>query len=57
MGLPGMFRAMRHLRERMTGRIPNLALAGDYMGVPSVNGAASSGEAAAEGIVRHLNGW
>ena len=54
MGAPGMLNAMRRLREQMALRRPNLILAGDYMGVPSVNGAVSSGQAAAEAVARDL---
>ena len=47
MGEPGMLAAMAEIPGQLAGRIDNLFLAGDYMGVPSVNGALSSGESAA----------
>ena len=47
MGEPGMLAAMAKIPGQLAGRIDNLLLAGDYMGVPSVNGALSSGERAA----------
>jgi len=50
MGTPGMLAAMANIPEQLAGRIDNLALAGDYMGVPSVNGALSSGERAAHEV-------
>ncbi|MXZ63223.1 MAG: hypothetical protein F4Y98_06415, partial [Chloroflexi bacterium] len=47
MGEPGMLAAIAKISGQLAGRIDNLFLAGDYMGVPSVNGALSSGERAA----------
>ncbi len=47
MGTPGMLAAMANIPGQLAGRIDNLFLAGDYMGIPSVNGALSSGEKAA----------
>ncbi|MCY3617620.1 MAG: NAD(P)/FAD-dependent oxidoreductase [Acidimicrobiaceae bacterium] len=47
MGSPGMLAAMTKIPGQLAGSIPNLFLAGDYMGVPSVNGALSSGHKAA----------
>ena len=47
MGTPGMLAAMANIPEQLAGRIDNLFLAGDYMRVPSVNGALSSGCGAA----------
>ena len=47
MGTPGMLAAMAGIPGQLAGRIDNLFLAGDYMRVPSVNGALSSGESAA----------
>ncbi|MYA20075.1 MAG: FAD-dependent oxidoreductase [Chloroflexi bacterium] len=47
MGEPGMLAAMASVPGQLAGRIDNLYLAGDYMGVPSVNGALSSGQSAA----------
>ena len=43
MGTPGMLAAMAKVPGQLAGRIDNLILAGDYMRVPSVNGALSSG--------------
>lgn len=47
MGTPGMLAAMTDIPEQLAGSIDNLFLAGDYMAVPSVNGALSSGHSAA----------
>ncbi len=47
MGTPGMLAAMADVPGRLAERIDGLFLAGDYMGVPSVNGALSSGHSAA----------
>ena len=47
MGEPGMLAAMADVPRQIAGSIDNLVLAGDYMRVPSVNGALSSGENAA----------
>ena len=47
MGTPGMLAAMANIPAQLAGRIDNLFLAGDYMAVPSVNGALSSGQSAA----------
>jgi len=47
MGTPGMLAAMVNIPGQLAGRIDNLFLAGDYMRVPSVNGALSSGRDAA----------
>ena len=47
MGTSGMLAAMADVPAQLAGRVDNLFLAGDYMGVPSVNGALSSGESAA----------
>ena len=54
MGTPGMLAAMANIPGQLAGRIDNLALAGDYMGIPSVNGALSSGERAANEIADGL---
>ena len=44
MGAPGMFAAVAEMRRELErGEIKNLFLAGDYMRVPSVNGALASG--------------
>ena len=50
MGTPGMLAAVANIPGQLVGRIDNLALAGDYMGIPSVNGALSSGERAANEV-------
>jgi protoporphyrinogen oxidase len=50
MGAPGMLAALADVPGQLAGRIDNLALAGDYMGIPSVNGALSSGERAAHEV-------
>ena len=47
MGTPGMLAALANIPRQLAGRIDNLFLAGDYMAVPSVNGALSSGHSAA----------
>ena len=47
MGTPGMLAAVADIPRQLAGRIDNLRLAGDYMRVPSVNGALSSGCSAA----------
>ena len=47
MGTPGMLAEMANIPGQLAGRIDNLFLAGDYMRVPSVNGALSSGYSAA----------
>ena len=51
MGTPGMLAAMAKVPGQLAGRIDNLYLAGDYMRVPSVNGALSSGCDAATEVV------
>ena len=50
MGEPGMLAALAKVPGQIAGRIDNLFLAGDYMGIPSVNGALSSGHRAATGV-------
>ena len=50
MGAPGMFTAVADIRHQLGRYIPNLFLAGDYMRVPSVNGALASGVTAAEEV-------
>ena len=47
MGVPGMLAAAANIPGQLAGSIGNLFLAGDYMRVPSVNGALSSGYSAA----------
>ena len=54
MGTPGMLAAMAKVPGQLAGHIDNLFLAGDYMGVPSVNGALSSGESAAIEVADRL---
>ncbi len=50
MGTPGMLAAVAKIPGQLAGRIDNLFLAGDYMRVPSVNGALSSGDSAASEV-------
>ena len=59
MGKPGMLAEMAKIPGQLAGRIDNLFLAGDYMGIPSVNGALSSGHRAATqaaGFLKFRNG-
>ncbi|MBC9866278.1 MAG: NAD(P)-binding protein [Opitutae bacterium] len=51
MGLPGMFKEVVEMRRQLNRDLKNLFLAGDYMRVPSVNGALASGVDAAEEVV------
>ncbi len=50
MGVPGMLAALAEVPGQLAGSIGNLFLAGDYMGIPSVNGALSSGRRAATAV-------
>ncbi len=50
MGTPGMLAAMAKVPAQLAGSIDNLFLAGDYMAVPSVNGALASGQRAANKV-------
>ena len=54
MGTPGMLAAMAKVPGQLAEHIDNLFLAGDYMGVPSVNGALSSGQSAAIEVADRL---
>ena len=54
MGLPGMFRAVAGMRRQLGEEVKNLFLAGDYMRVPSVNGALASGIDAATEVAELL---
>ena len=54
MGLPGMFRAVAEMRRQLNRDVENLFLAGDYMRVPSVNGALASGVDAANEVAELL---
>jgi protoporphyrinogen oxidase len=54
MGQPGMFRAVAEMRRKLNRDVKNLFLAGDYMRVPSVNGALASGIDAASEVVALL---
>ncbi len=56
MGEPGMLAAMAEIPGQLAGSIDNLFLAGDYMSVPSVNGALSSGHSAASRVADLLGG-
>ncbi|MCY4620224.1 MAG: hypothetical protein OXD34_00100 [bacterium] len=46
-GTPGMPAAPARIPGQLAGSINNLFLAGDYMGIPSVNSALPSGHRAA----------
>lgn len=50
MGVPGMLAALAEVPGQLAGNIDNLFLAGDYMGIPSVNGALSTGESTANHV-------
>ena len=54
MGSPGMFRAVAEIRRQSNRDVKNLFLAGDYMRVPSVNGALASGIDAANEVAELL---
>ena len=54
MGPPGMFSAVADARLQVSRNIGNLFLAGDYMEVPSVNGALASGVRAAKDVANLL---
>ena len=56
MGTPGMLAAVAEIPGQLAGRIDNLFLAGDYMSVPSVNGALSSGHSAATEVAELVGG-
>lgn len=51
---PGMFKAVAEMRGQLGREVKNLFLAGDYMRVPSVNGALASGVDAAEEVATLL---
>ena len=51
---PGMFKEIEEMRRQLGGDVKNLFLAGDYMGVPSVNGALASGVNAATEVADML---
>ena len=50
MGEPGMLAALADVPGQLSGSIDSLFLAGDYMGIPSVNGALSTGESTANHV-------
>ena len=50
MGQPGMLAALAEVPGQLAGSIDSLFLAGDYMGIPSVNGALSTGERTANHV-------
>ena len=50
-----MFTAVADIRRRLSRDVRNLFLAGDYMLVPSVNGALASGVGAAEEVADLLS--
>ena len=54
MGQPGMFKEVAEMRRQLDRDINNLFLAGDYMRVPSVNGALASGIDAAHQVATVL---
>lgn len=54
MGTPGMLSAVAKIPGQLAGSIDNLFLAGDYLRVPSVNGALSSGCDAATKVAKLL---
>ena len=51
---PGMFKAVAEMRRQLGREVKNLFLAGDYMRVPSVNGALASGVNAATEVADML---
>ena len=51
---PGMFKAIAEMRSKLNEDVKNLFLAGDYMRVPSVNGALASGVNAATEVADML---
>lgn len=51
---PGMFKSVAEMRLQLNREVKNLFLAGDYMGVPSVNGALASGIDAAGKVAELL---
>lgn len=51
---PGMFKEVAEMRRQLDGDVRNLFLAGDYMRVPSVNGALASGVGAATEVADML---
>ncbi len=54
MAEPGMFKAILDMRNQLNQDVKNLFFAGDYMRSPIVNGAMTSGVAAAEEVVQML---
>ncbi len=52
---PGMLKAIADMRQNHARKVGNLFLAGDYMRIPSVNGALASGIGAAEEVAQHLS--
>ena len=52
---PGMFTAIANMRDELDQSVENLFLAGDYMRVPSVNGALASGVDAANEAARYVS--
>ena len=51
---PGMFKGLAEMRRQLDRDVKNLFLAGDYMRVPSVNGALASGVDAANEVAELL---
>ena len=54
MGPPGMFKAMANLPAKLSQEVSNLFLAGDYMEIPSINGALVSGINSANEVIKML---
>ncbi len=55
MGPPSMFSSVANMNIKLRKEVSNLFLAGDYMRIPSVNGAIASGIAAAEEVAELLS--
>lgn len=53
-GPPGMLKAIADMRRDCDGHVANLFLAGDYMRMPSVNGALASGVDAANEVAKYF---
>ncbi|MCY4230723.1 MAG: FAD-dependent oxidoreductase, partial [Alphaproteobacteria bacterium] len=51
----GAMKALHDVRQQMPRRVPGLFLAGEYMGIPSANGALQSGMNAAADCVERLS--
>jgi hypothetical protein len=51
---PGMLTAISHMKKEGLGDVKGLFLAGEYMYMPSVEGATKSGIDAADAIIRSM---